>query len=75
MIEVSPALLSATVLEAFHAWMVRVRVDTMVREVARLGLPSSWAYVFFFQTGEMVVVGNEFCLEIVAKLGMIWIMK
>lgn len=35
MIEVSPALLSATVLEAFHAWMVRVRVDTMVREVAK----------------------------------------
>lgn len=35
MMEVGPTLLNAMVLEAFHTWSVRVRVDTMVHEVAK----------------------------------------
>ena len=35
MMEMTPTFLNAVVLEAFHAWSVRVRVDTMVHEVAK----------------------------------------
>ena len=63
----SPTLLNATVVEAFHAWMVRVRVDTMVREVAKTRFTFFLGICVFFQTGEMVVVRNDFCLDFFAK--------